>query len=138
MRRTVFLLAAALTACAGPVELGEIAWQGDLTGGAGGITGSVAAVAVSDRTTVSIAIQRALSGQQYAWRVQLGDCQTAGATLGGAATYPALIPDEAGSAEAQAVLSQALRGGPYAARVLQVQAAGGQTLAACGVLQRTH
>jgi len=138
MRRIVLLLAAGLTACAAPVDLGQTAWQADLTGGPGGITGSVAAVAVSDRTTVSIAIQRALSGQQYAWRIQLGDCQAEGATLGGAATYPSLLPDQSGGAEAEALLSQALRTGPYAARVFQVQAGGAQTLAACGVLQRTH
>ncbi len=137
MQRVPLFTALTLAACTDAVTFGEAAWQAQLVAPPGGITGSVAAVSQSNRTDVSIAIQRAVSGQQYAWRIQRGDCQTEGVTLGGSAIYPNLVANDAGSAEARAVLSQALGSGPYAARVYLVQPGGGQAQAACGVLQRS-
>ncbi len=137
MQRLPLFAALALVACNNAVTFGEAAWQAQLVAPPGGITGSVGAVSQSNRTDVSIAIQRAVAGQQYAWRIQRGDCQTEGVTVGGAAIYPTLVANDSGSAEARAVLSQVLGSGPYAARVYLVQSGGGQTQAACGVLQRT-
>ncbi len=138
MRRCLLLLAAAAAAaaCAGAVDLGETAWQATLSSGPGGIAAQVAAVSGSGRTHLSIAIQRAAAGQQYGWRIQQGDCQAEGAIVGAAAIYPALTAAADGTAAADVFTSQTLGAGPYAARVVQLQA-GGETLAACGAMQRS-
>ncbi len=135
MRRSLFLLATILAACAGPVDSGQVAWQATLNGGPGGISGSVAALSASGRTRASIAIQRAVAGQSYGWRIQQGDCQAEGALVGGAAVYPTLLAGDDGTAGADIVLSRTLTSGHYAARVVKLQA-GGETLAACAALQQ--
>ncbi len=136
MRRALLVLLPALTACAGAVDAGQTAWQATLAGGPAGISAAVAAVSVSGRTHASIAIQRGVPGQQYGWRIQHGDCQAEGALVGAAAVYPTLTAADDGTAGTDTFLSQVLTTGPYAARVVRLQAAGGETLAACGALER--
>ena len=137
MRRSTLLVAATLAACAGPVDVGQTAWQGTFPGGPGRITGSVAAVSGSGRTHASIAIQHGTPGQAFGWRIRLGDCQAEGALVGGAASYPVLTVAEDGTAGADVYLSRTMSAGPYAARLVQLQAGGGQLLAACTMLQQT-
>lgn len=134
MRRSILVVAVALAACAGPVDVGQTAWQATFSGGPGGISGSVGAVSVAGRTHASIAIQRAAPGQQYGWRIQQGDCQSEGALVGAAASYPVLTAAGDGTAGADIFLSRILNSGPYAARVVQLQSAG-EGLAACAPLQ---
>lgn len=128
-------LVAGPLACAGGVELDQAAWQGEFTGGPAAISGSVAAVSVNGRTQASIHIDRATPGDTYAWRLAGGSCQAEGALVGGAAAYPPLTASSSGSADADAVLSQGLGSGPYAARVLH-QPAG--AVVACTALARIH
>ncbi len=135
MRRSILILATGLAACTGAVDLGQTAWQASFNGGPSGISGSLAALSVSGRTHLSIAIQRAVPGQQYGWRVQRGDCQSEGTLVGAAATYPTLTAADDGTAGTDNVyLSQILNSGPYVVRVVKLSA-GGEVLAACAALQ---
>ncbi len=136
MRRAFLVVVLPLAACAGAVDVSQTAWQATLAAGPGGISGSAAAVSVAGRTHASIAIERAVPGQQYGWRIQHGDCQAQGTLVGTAATYPTLTAADDGTAGADTYLSQVLSTGPYAARVAALQAGGGETPAACGALEQ--
>lgn len=132
------LAALALTACSDAVDLGQTAWQAELSVGPEGLTGSVAAVSVGNRTEASIQLERAAPGERYDWRIHAGDCEAAGAIVGGAAVYPRLVAGQDGRAEAETVLSQTLGAGPYAARVLHVLPDGAEQPAACAPLERAR
>ncbi len=136
MRRTLLVIAASLAGCASPVALGQTAWQATLSGGPSGISASVGAVSATGRTHASIALERGVPGQRYGWRIQQGDCQSAGALVSGAASYPVLTAAADGTAGTDVYLSQAMTDGPYVARVLVLSADGSEALAACGAFQR--
>ncbi len=132
------LACAVLAGCVGGVSNDQAAWQGELIGGPGGLTGSIAALSQSIRTHASVGIQRGTPGQRYAWRLERGTCQNPGAILGAPGAYPILTAGDDGSAQADGYISQTLDSGPYTGRVLLVAADGTQTSAACADLERLN
>lgn len=128
-----------LIACGAPAGVHQTIWEGRLVGVVPGLSGSVAAVAMTGRTTVELQIHGATAAPAYAWRINRGSCGTEGEIMGGVAIYPALRPDDSGEAAARAVLSRELiSGNGYAVRLLHVDAAGFERTEACGTLEEVR
>ena len=142
--RLASILCTAVAAACGPATAPVVlAWEGDLNAnGPGGVSGSVAVVSQYGRTEMSILVEGAETGATYRWRVNQGGCGASGAEgelVGGAATYPAITIQTGSSASANANTGGMLdEDGAYSARVLHTTAASGETVVACGELERVR
>lgn len=124
-----------LAACSGVTTPQVTAWQADFSAGRtpDALGGSVAVLSQPDRLDASIQINNAPAGANLTWLLRNGSCQQPGDVVGGRAVYPALTPDSAGSASAEAIANATLDpGGHYQASVL----AADTVALACADLQR--
>ncbi len=131
---TAFLV----TACGTVTEIAvTTTWEAILTSpGIGGPNGTVAVVSQNDRVVANISLGGALPGQEYAWRLGNGSCDSPGDILGGRALYPALAISDTGEASAAAVIAGSLDpDGTYYAAV-QDSPEDGAVVLACGLLER--
>lgn len=128
-----------LASCSSATEPEISTWQAALSPVAPGtVTGSVAAVTQFGRSRTSISIRQAVADVTYGWRIENGTCSNPGNILGGAAVYPSITADEAGTGEAEASLSDVLAsGGIYLVRVFRTTS-GSEQIVACGAFEQTR
>ena len=134
---TAILLLIPVAACSSGTEVAPTKWSGALTPvGGGTITGTVGAVSSAGRTEITVQIRKATPGATYGWRIDTGTCSGSGEIQGGAAQYPVLTPDPAGTASADAgIASLFSSGSQYAARVFAADG-GSEDIVACGELRQ--
>lgn len=102
------------------------------------VSGTVAAVAQGGRTQASARIEGGDAQATYGWRIRVGGCDTEGDPVGGQGLYGELVTGLSGSATADANLTSQLDAdGRYAAWVHLALPGGGETVVACGELERT-
>ncbi len=141
MRRPAFVALAALLAAGGckeSLEPSTSAWQATLAprGGPSAVRGSVAAVSEGVHTRANLAVSNAEEGRSFAWEIREGTCSDAAAArVGGRAAYPEFRADSLGAGNAQATVSENLRGSrTYHAVLLEPTEA--RAVVACGALEQ--
>jgi hypothetical protein len=137
-RATSILCTALALACGSATDPVLLAWEGDLEpAGPGGVSGSVGVASQYGRTEASILIEGGQPEATYQWRINEGGCAAAGEVIGGRAVYPELTTQTGAAVSADATIAGMLDGDtPYAARVLVAGTGGGESVIACGELER--
>lgn len=129
---------ALLTGCASATGPRVTLWEGDLVpASAGGVTGTVAAVAQAGRTEVAVEIRQAVPDRTYGWRLTEGTCQNEGALVGGVALYPPMTADPSRTASAEAAVPGELSPGERYAVWVFTGGNGGEQVVACADLVET-
>lgn len=78
-------------------------WTADIAPvGSAGHGGRASAEAMGDGTHVTVFLTDGAEGGNHPWHVHEGVCESNGPIVGSAAMYPALQPDDAGNATAEA------------------------------------
>jgi hypothetical protein len=139
-RRWIIGLCVALAACATQQGTGTgadagAAWTANiLAQGASGHGGSANAVPMDGGTHVTVFLTGGAAGGVHPWHVHEGVCDSNGPVVGSGGAYPALRPDAAGNATADAHLDVALDpGGSYYINIHQSASDLG-TIVGCGEL----
>lgn len=127
-----------LAACTEPLTYpGGVPFQADLFPvNSSGITGVVSAVSQGRSTTeTAVSIVNAVPQTRYAWRIIRGTCNTPGAVVGGAGSYPDFTTTNDGSGSLVGAFVNELlqRDTPYAAVVYG--GANRDQMVACGPLE---
>jgi hypothetical protein len=140
LTRSACALCASITACGLPSEPDPILWQGELVADAAAddVRGNVAMVAGSNDTLIGIALTSAPAENTLRWVIRVGRCETSGAPIAPASTFPDLTTSDVGEAAAETIVRRRLAGSTaYAAEVFFTTDAS-TVRAACAELERVR
>lgn len=115
MARTILLAAVLLVAaCELSVEPpARERWTAELhpSGAESSVAGRAAAIVLRSHTEASVGIEGASGAGSLAWRIHSGTCADPGEGIGPAEAYPTIEPGQAGTGDADTILSSRLETG---------------------------